>query len=251
VTAEGPPSPVEWVSAFVDVPPDLLETSLSFWTSVSASTVGSAVGEQGEFLPLEPSDGDPCLWLQRIDEGPVGCHPDLYVADVASAADRAVALGATRVSTTDGLVVLRSPGAMPFCLVTHRAQSQRPGPVGPAGARSIVDQICLDIPSDRFDDECDFWAALTGWARSAVDSSEFNRLAHPSDIPYAFLLQRLDDDQPSVTAHLDLAGDDREAVIARQQAWGADVVRRTPGWTVMRDPVGMVYCITGRRPGQV
>jgi len=73
----------------------------------------------------------------------------------------------------------------------------------------------------------------------------------PAGIPYAFLLQRLDDDQPAVTAHLDLACEDRDAVAARHEEWGAEVVRRTHGWTVMRDPAGMTYCNTGRRPGAV
>ena len=65
------------------------------------------------------------------------------------------------------------------------------------------------------------------------------------------LLQRLEDEQPSVTAHLDLSCDDRDAETSRQQALGADVVRRTDGWTVMRDPAGRHYCNTGRRPGEV
>jgi hypothetical protein len=70
-------------------------------------------------------------------------------------------------------------------------------------------------------------------------------------MPLAFLLQRLADEQPTVTAHLDLACDDRDGESARQQSLGADVVRRTPGWTVMRDPAGRLYCNTGRKPGDV
>lgn len=245
-------SPVRWVSAFIDVPPGLLDAAVSFWTSVTASEVGPALGDRREFLPLEPSHGDPCLWLQRTEDGPVSCHPDLYVVDVAAESERAVTLGATPVSVSDGLVVLRSPGLLPFCLVTHRGQAKRPEPAGPAGARSIVDQICLDIPARCFDDEGDFWSDLTGWRRTADGSqNEFNRLVRPSGIPYAFLLQRLDNEQPAVTSHLDLACDDREPVVAQHQAWGAEVVRRTRGWTVMRDPAGIVYCNTGRKPGAV
>jgi hypothetical protein len=32
---------------------------------------------------------------------------------------------------------------------------------------------------------------------------------------------------------------------------GAVVADVRPGWTVMRDPAGRSYCITGRRPGDV
>ena len=247
--------PVQWVSVFVDVPADLVDVDAAFWTSVTASVVGEPAGDHDEFLPLEPAAGDPCLWLQRTQDdagGPVGVHPDLYVEDVDAAAERAVALGASRVTASDGLVVLRSPGQLPFCLVTHRDQSVRPEPVGPEGARAVVDQVCLDIPADRYDAECDFWSELTGWPRSRGEvDDEFNRLVRPSHLPYAVLLQRLDDDQPTVTAHLDLACEDRDAVAAQHVSWGAELVRRTPGWTVLRDPAGMTYCATGRAPGAV
>jgi hypothetical protein len=247
-----PLQPVRWVSAFIDVPPDLLEASSSFWTTETGSVVGHPHGDHDEFLPLDPPQGQPCLWLQRIEDGPVGCHPDLYVDDVAAAAGHAEALGATRLTTADGLVVLRSPGGLPFCLVRHRDQTVRPLPVGPDGERSVVDQVCLDIPADRFDAECEFWSALTGWPRTDEDrDDEFNRLTRPAEIPYAFLLQRLQDRRPAVGAHLDLACEDREAVTARQVSLGAAVVRRTEGWTVMRDPAGMVFCNTGRQPGDV
>ena len=65
------------------------------------------------------------------------------------------------------------------------------------------------------------------------------------------LLQRLGDERPTVGAHLDLAADDRDAEVARQVAAGAEVVSRTDGWTVLRDPAGMAYCVTGRAPGDV
>lgn len=244
--------PVRWVSVFVDVTPDLFDASAAFWARVTGSTLGEPTGDDGEFVPLERSPGDPCLWLQRTQEGLVGCHPDLYVDDLPATADRAVSLGGTRVSASDGLVVLRSPGLLPFCLVAHRGQSVRPEPVGPPGSRCVVDQVCLDIPADRYDDECRFWSSLTGWTHSTGEvDDEFTRLARPAGIPYAFLLQRLDDDQPTVTAHLDLACEDRDAAVARHQAWGAGPVRRTPHWTVLRDPAGVTHCTTVRRPGAV
>jgi hypothetical protein len=243
---------VRWVSAFLDVPPDRLDRSAAFWTAVTGSVVGDPVGDHGEFLPLEPPTGHSCLWLQRTQDGPVGVHPDLYVDDPDTEAARAGGLGATVVDRRDGLVVATSPGGLPFCLVRHRDQVTRPEPVGPAGARGVVDQVCLDIPAGRYDQECDFWSALTGWPRTGPElGSEFGRLVRPAGIPFAFLLQRLDDPQPAVTAHLDLACDDRDALVDRHGALGAEPVRRTPGWTVLRDPAGVVYCITDRRPGAV
>ena len=245
-------SPVRWMSVFIDVPPDSVDPSVAFWAGVSGATLGEAMGDDGEFLPLERDGADACLWIQRLGEGEPSCHPDLYVDDVDASAEHAVGLGAAVTGRFDGLVVLTSPGGLPFCLVRHRGQHRRPVPSGPQDARCLADQVCFDIPPGRFDAECDFWASLTGWEHTDDDPhDEFHRLTRPSGIPYAVLLQRLDDDQPTVAAHLDLACDDRDAVATWHESLGAQVVHRAEGWTVMRDPSGTVYCNTGRRPGDV
>jgi hypothetical protein len=244
--------PVHWVSVFLDVPPDHVDRTVSYWTAVTGSSRGEPTGDHDEFLPLQPPSGDPCLWLQRTLGGPVSTHPDLYVEDVGAAAEGAVDLGASVVDHSDGLVVLSSPGGLPFCLVRHRGQCVRPEPVGETGRASLVDQVCLDIPPGRFDAECRFWAALTGWELTDEGrQDEFRRLVRPPGIPYAFLLQRLDDEQPAVTAHLDLSCQDRDAETARHEELGGQAVRRTDGWTVMRDPAGITYCNTAKNPGDV
>jgi len=240
---------VRWMSMFLDVPPPLFDTSVAFWAAMTHTLLGPAAGDHGEFVPLQPVHGDPCLWLQRTRDGDASCHPDLYVENVEAAAGIARDLGADTVLETDGLVVSTSPGGLPFCLVRHRGQHLRPEPVG--AARGIVDQVCLDIPPGAFDRECGFWAELTGWERYDDHEDEFERLRRPADIPYAVLLQRLDDERPAVGAHLDLAAGDRDAEVARHLSAGARVVRLTPGWTVLHDPAGMTYCITGRAPGDV
>lgn len=244
--------PVQWVSVFLDVPAELVDVTVGYWSAVTGSSLGEAMGDHGEFLPLQPSPGDPCLWVQRIEAGPVATHPDLYVADVEAAAREAVELGASVVGRYDGLVVLSSPGGLPFCLVRYRDQSVRPEPVGGQGSRSLLDQICLDMPPGRFDSECAFWGGLTGWELTDGEvQDEFRRLVRPSGIPYAFLLQRLDDEQPRVTAHVDLSCEDCDAETARHEALGGHEVRRTDGWTVMRDPAGLNYCNTAKDPGSV
>jgi hypothetical protein len=240
------------MSLFVDVPSDALDASADFWGAVSGSVLGAAVGDDDEFFPLEREDTDACLWLQRTREGGPACHPDLYVGDEEAAAKEAMDLGARFTLRSEGLVVLTSPGGLPFCLVRYRGQHRRPDPSGPSGARCLVDQVCFDIPPDRFDDEGRFWASLTGWQHVDHDpDDEFARLVRPDDIPYAVLLQRLDDQQPAVSAHLDLSCEDRDTVSEWHESLGAEVVERSCHWTVMRDPVGMTYCNTGRRPGDV
>jgi hypothetical protein len=242
-------SPVRWVSAFLDNPRHSARADEAFWAHVTGWPESEdRVGDHGEFMALLPVDGHPYLWFQDVD-GPAGVHPDLYVDDVSAEADRAVGLGALITHRwDDGLIVLRSPGGMPFCLVQHREQVTRPRPMGWPGGRSIVDQICLDIPCDLFDDEASFWASLTGWERFSEDGSEFERLARPEGMPVQFLLQRLEERDGATRAHLDLACEDREAESERHVTLGAEVVRRTPGWTTMRDPAGREYCLTRRDP---
>jgi len=240
---------VPWVTAFLDSPPETAAASEVFWTALTGATMSTRRGASAEFATLLPEEGDAYLRVQEVvRSAPGALHLDLHTHDVPALAARAEDLGATTSYPEDGLVVCGSPGGFSFCVVGEPGR-RRPPPQRWEGGRSIVDQVCLDIPPSRWESECRFWAALTGWER--VDAGEFDRLVRPPGVPLAFLLQRLDEEQPSVTAHLDLACDDRDAESARQQALGAQQVRRTDGWTVMRDPAGRVYCNTARKPGDV
>ena len=102
---------------------------------------------------------------------------------------------------------------------------------------------------------------MTGWRlRRSASRPEFHHLERPVGVPLRFLLQRLDADGSDasdasegtvtpVTAHLDLACDDRAAEVARHQSLGATVVGDPGGgWTVLRDPAGASYCVTDRDP---
>jgi len=120
--------------------------------------------------------------------------------------------------------------------------------VWPGGHASLVDQICLDIPADRYDEECVFWAELTGWEQHTGSRPEFRYLDRPAQIPLRLLLQRLDEPAGQVRAHLDLAATERAAEIARHVELGSTVLARFDRWTAMRDPVGLTYCITDRDP---
>ena len=118
-------------------------------------------------------------------------------------------------------------------------------------ARSVADQVCLDIPPSRFDAEFAFWAAVTGWRqRPPRPDDEFARLTPGDDQPLQLLLQRLDAEEDTVRAHLDWSASDRDAEVARHVAAGATMVERFErGWTVMTGPDGLTYCVTGREAG--
>jgi glyoxalase superfamily protein len=244
---------ISWLSAFADVPEPRVEVALEFWAAVTASTPREAAGDRDEYLPLAGDGEDPYLWVQRVrrpaPQG--GWHPDLYVADPDAAARRAVELGAGVVREVPGLVGLSTPAGQPFCLVAHRSEQRRARPRRwPTGQHSLLDQICLDIPAAAFADECRFWADLTGWPRRR-SSAEFVHLVRPAGLPLRILLQRLgDDDQGPARAHADLACDDVPAEVRRHTRLGAGVVRVAEHWTTLRDPAGLLYCITDRDPFQ-
>ena len=64
------------------------------------------------------------------------------------------------------------------------------------------------------------------------------------------LFQRLGSDDPAtaVRAHIDLGADDVEAEAARLVGLGAEYLGPGRGWIVLRDPVGMIFCVTGNHP---
>jgi hypothetical protein len=243
-----------WVTAFLDLPAESFDRGVGFWQAVTGYGLSPWRGEFQQFATLVPAEGDAFLRVQRVDDGPARIHLDLHAPDADALADRARALGATEAPSTE-TPTLASPGGFVFCVVGWHGERNAPAPVRwTHGRRSLVDQVCLDIPPSRFDEECAFWAALTGWARTDGADDEFERLAAPP--PVKFLLQRLDDEQPSVTAHLDIGtdhpergGDGIEAEVTRHLSLGAARRHGGRGWVTLADPSGLEYCVTGHAPG--
>ena len=240
------------MTAFADVPAERLTAAREFWSTVSGASVGAATGGRGEFVPLEPPDGDSYLWLQRVDRPEPGWHVDLHVGDLADGVRHAVSLGAAVTDERPSLAVLTTPAGQPFCLAGEPGARRRPEPYQwPDGHHSLVDQICLDIPAPAFDRDLQFWAELTGWDRRHGTVPEFEHLIRPQTVPLRLLLQRLGpDDADGARAHLDLSSNDVPAEQARHLALGAVVVRVTDHWITLRDPAGLIYCITNRQPGR-
>jgi glyoxalase superfamily protein len=236
---------VRWITGFLDSPSTAAE---SFWMAATATTLSPRRGE-GAFATLLPERGDAFLRVQVTESGPPGGHLDLHVSDVPAGAGEAIRLGATQVRREDdGLVVLRSPAGVVFCLVTWHGESVVPEPVNWSGGHcSVVDQVALDVPAGRFEREAQFWTALTGWSRRRANLPEFDFLERVPGLPMRLLLQRIGSDEAGV--HLDFACDDVDAEVARHVGLGAQVVRQVPDdWTTLRDPLGRHYCVTAREP---
>jgi hypothetical protein len=240
------------MTAFLDFPVARCPPGSAFWQALTATTLSAPRGPGGEFATLSPPQGDAYLRVQATGSDLPGCHLDLHVPDVAAAALAARELGAEPGHEDAGLVVLRSPAGLSFCLAAQVGAARRPRPqIWPGGHRSLVDQLSVDIPPHDYDRECAFWSALTGWQLVSGSRPEFRFLDRPPGLPLRLLLQRLDNagSGAAATAHLDLACDDVAAEQSRHEALGAELVRVMPNWTTLRDPAGLAYCITRRDPG--
>lgn len=235
---------VRWTWLFLDVARADRADSLAFWTAVSRTARSPWRGDDDEFTTLEPDDEPAWLKFQLVGGTP-GVHLDLDVDDPLAAAATAERLGARVVARPDH-VVMASPGGFAFCL-THAGRR----PERPAGttAPSRVDQVCIDVPAEHWDRERRFWSRLLQWPRhrSSV-REEFDWFERPADLPVRILLQRLDEPRGRVRGHVDIASVDRAAEATRHEGLGATVLAIESHWTVLRDPVGRIYCITDRNP---
>ncbi len=236
-----------WVTAFLDLTPETFDDELRFWSEVSGCSPSAPRGTEGQFTTLVPPTGDGHLRVQRLVAGPGRVHLDLHVAWPRVSADRARGLGAREVADL-GYVVMRSPGGLPFCFVPEGEREPAPPVEWPGGHRSQVDQVCVDVPSELFDRELEFWSTLTGWDLSPTTGGEFRRLLPPAGQPWQLLVQRLGEPLGAVRAHLDLATTDRAAETVRHVVLGASEVAAFDEWTVLTDPAGSAYCITDREP---
>ncbi|MFJ6899381.1 VOC family protein [Streptomyces hokutonensis] len=235
---------IRWTYAFVDRPRALLDPAHAFWSAVTDTRLSEPRGEEGEFATLLVEGADACVKVQGVGTGAGGAHLDFSVEDVRTFVDSALRLGADTVAEHDGWAVLRSPAGQLFCAVPWHGESLRP----PVVAGSRLDQVSLDIGSGSYDAEVAFWSALLpDWASLRGALPEFHVLKPPPGLPIRILLQRLGEERPA-SAHLDLACADIAATTARHERLGASVVSHGTHWTVMRDPAGGVYCLTGRDP---
>jgi hypothetical protein len=158
---------VQWVTGFFDFPAAVFEAARDFWRGITGYALSPPRGPRADFVTLVPGTGDAYLRVQRIYDGPAGCHLDFHAPDWAGLAARAGGLGAQLVHAEEELAVFRSPGRLPFCVSAEAGGPARPQAARwPDGPVSLVDQFCLDIPADMYEDECRFWADLHHPTRS-------------------------------------------------------------------------------------
>lgn len=242
---------VRWLTAFIDRPAGTFTETTDFWQAVTRSSLSPTRGEYDEFATLLPPSGDAYLRVQRVASGPGGSHLDLHVEVVGPAAEETVSAGAVAVVGTPHVATLRSPAGLTFCIVRHDGQLHRapPHPLRDGEHELLlVDQLCLDIPANRYEAECGFWERVTGWTHVRSSRPEFGWLESPADMPLRLVLQRRDDSDGPARCHLDIASDDRTGLAGRLEALGARNVGVFDRWIVMTDPAHVEFCVTARDP---
>lgn len=235
---------VRWTYAFIDRPASGVDRAGGFWTAVTGTRLSEPSGDSGEFVTLLADGADACVGMQRIVSGRGGVHLDFSVDDVPGFVAHASRLGAGTAGEHEGWAVLRSPAGQLFCAVPWHGESVRP----PVVHGSRLDQVCLDLPPSGYDAEVAFWSGLLpGWDSVPGSLPEFHVIRPPDGLPVRILLQRLGEERPA-SAHPDLACADIGATRVRHEELGAVCVTAFDNWTVMRDPAGGTYCLTGRDP---
>ena len=149
---------------------------------VARSDLSPWRGQHREFATLLPADGDPWLKVQRVG-GEGGIHLDLDVeGPLPEAAEQAVRLGAAVVGDLGDVIVCRSPGGFVFCL-TRWSQEHSARGQARASAPSLIDQVCLDVPSSGYAAEVAFWSQLTG-GRSTTPTPTTSSCGWPGRAAY-------------------------------------------------------------------
>jgi predicted enzyme related to lactoylglutathione lyase len=107
--------------------------------------------------------------------------------------------------------------------------------------RSRLAAVLVDVPADDRQRAVEFWSSAFGTpGRPAKQHPEYHWFGEitPGVIG---MVQGTGDDQPRV--HFDIETDEVEAEVERLKGLGATEIHRAGGWVVLRDPVGVVFCV--------
>lgn len=239
-TIAGMSSAPTWIHVFIDVPREEWARSVTFWCAAAGGSPSASWGDEGQYLTVVPPEGDGWVHLQAID-GPPRVHVDLDSTDREAAREHSLSLGAQPEWVRDEAIVMRSPGGILFC---HSRDGRRE--MVRTDPERVLDQVCLDIPASSWEQKVAFWRDLTGRDLTKGGEPEFSFLGEEGQV--RILLQRLDEQDGAVRAHLDFATADRAGETRRHELLGASLVDVYPWWTVLRAPDGHVYCLTDRDP---
>lgn len=241
---------MSWIHAVVDVPGTLHAAVADFWSRALGWPAGDPWPGHPELRSFEPPAGTTYVHLQQVD-GPPRVHLDVESGHRAETVSAATRLGAEPVGRSETWQTMRSPGGLPFCVLSAADHVPPPPVTHPDGHRTRLVQVCLDLPRQRQAAEVEFWQGLLDGRRAPSHDPEFAGKWHDDQgSPIQLLFQVLDEAEGPVRAHLDLGTDDLPAEVSRLLDLGATDVGPGRGWHVLRDPAGLPFCVTPNSPEQ-
>lgn len=115
--------------------------------------------------------------------------------------------------------------------------------------RSRIGLVLVDHPEEDWEAGLAFWAGVQGVTPVSEDSSmpEYRSLGHVGSL--ALESQRTGAGT-TARVHLDIETDDVAAEVARVVGLGARVEEERDGYTVLRDPGGLVFCVVPVQTGE-
>lgn len=226
----------------IDVPPTKLSAVVDFWAATLGATPRPLGGGSHPFVALDGASSVLQVMVQAAP-GVARYHLDLPAADVAVAAQRLIADGATQVRSGEDHRVLRDPAGLLFCLTTQEVP--HPPTVAPrASGRAYLDGLFVDVPGSQVDGELTFWSSVFDAEVEATSRPDTFTALTGVQGPGGDLLvevQRLRDGAPRF--HVDLSTDDVDAEARRIEGLGAMRVGQLETWTTFADPAGNLFCV--------
>jgi predicted enzyme related to lactoylglutathione lyase len=114
--------------------------------------------------------------------------------------------------------------------------------------RSRIGLVLIDHPEDDWEAALDFWAGVQGVTPTGEDEGMPHYRSLGTIGSVALESQRTGPGTPP-RVHLDIETDDVPAEVARVLALGATVLEERKGYTILRDPAGMVFCVVPVQTG--
>lgn len=112
--------------------------------------------------------------------------------------------------------------------------------------RSRIGLVLIDHPASDWERALAFWAGVQGVTPSG--EGEYRALGALGGGGVALESQGTGDGTPA-RIHLDLESDDVPAEVARVVALGASVLEERDGYTILRDPGGLLFCVVPVQTG--
>lgn len=106
--------------------------------------------------------------------------------------------------------------------------------------RSRPAVISIDVPAEQRNEATDFWSNAFGRpSRAGTVHPEYSTLGDVAG--WGVLIQSTGN--AAARVHFDIHTDDLAAEVARLVQLGAEIENSDAEWTVLRDPLGVLFCV--------